>query len=60
MRKFYRCVTMIGCAVALCTAGCSSSGSYHGQMDSLTRSPQPPVYAEKRPQGTFKPVAGRR
>ena len=51
MRKFYRCVTMIGCAVALCTAGCSSSGSYQGQMDSLTRSPQPPVYAENGHQG---------
>ena len=46
MRKFYRCVTMIGCAVALCTVGCSSSGSYQGQINSLTRSPQSPVYAE--------------
>ena len=46
MRQFYRCVTMIGCAVALCTVGCSSSGSYQGQINSLTRSPQSPVYAE--------------
>ena len=46
MRKFYRCITMIGCAVALCTIGCSSSNSYHGRMDSLTRSPLSAVYAQ--------------
>ena len=47
MRKFNRCVTMIGWVVALCVAvtGCSSSGSYRGHMEGLTRSPRPDVYA---------------
>ena len=48
MRKFNRCVTMIGWVVALCVAvtGCSSSGSYRGHMEGLTRSPRPDVSAE--------------
>ena len=48
MRKFNRCVTMIGCMVTLFAtlAGCTTSGLYDEPLEGLTRSLQTPVYAE--------------